>query len=427
MPPLTPSRARRSPGAGARAVLAARRSRSPATKPGEAWDRAKRLARERARADPAVQGSPSPAKVAGAARRAQGLAGRFHKAASDDDDASGPPATPALRRSPLAAANTASPATRPASPALAPGLLTERRRADEARRVARAAAILNGDAAPRDDANEAQRARWTAAATATPTEPHPRTPSSLASAATPVTAARITALEGTETRLLAALDAAALAARDRLDASERERSRTLDAEQALNEANALVETLRAERDALREAHGCSAASTSSSTATAQKLEAKLDTALKALWTADRKACDGDATIDALKAEMAQLRAAAAHDRTEARDAAEHARRARLDVDRAVAAAQDAAADARSAKADAAADRQSCRALEAQCRLLGASDAAIAAARAPRPSVLARVRAHREVCGLACALAVLADPSPWRVGLGLGALGALAVV
>ena len=99
MPSLTPSRARRSPGAGARAVLARRTTGPPATRPGEAWNRAKRLARERARPPGSPKPrSPSPTKVAAAARRAQGLAGRFSKADTDEDESDGPPATPALRR-----------------------------------------------------------------------------------------------------------------------------------------------------------------------------------------------------------------------------------------------------------------------------------------------------------------------------------------
>ena len=146
MPSLTPSRARRSPGAGARAVLARRTTGPPATRPGEAWNRAKRLARERARPPGSPKPrSPSPTKVAAAARRAQGLAGRFSKADTDEDDSDGPPATPALRRSPLAAANGSPERRRPSSPALAPGTLTERRKRDEERRAARAAAILRGD------------------------------------------------------------------------------------------------------------------------------------------------------------------------------------------------------------------------------------------------------------------------------------------
>ena len=133
MPALTPSRARRSPGAGARAVLARRTTGPPATRPGEAWNRAKRLARERARPPGSPKPrSPSPTKVAAAARRAQGLAGRFSKADTDEDDSDGPPATPALRRSPLAAANGSPERRRPSSPALAPGTLTERRKRDEA-------------------------------------------------------------------------------------------------------------------------------------------------------------------------------------------------------------------------------------------------------------------------------------------------------
>ena len=118
MPSLTPSRARRSPGAGARAVLARRTTGPPATRPGEAWNRAKRLARERARPPGSPKPrSPSPTKVAAAARRAQGLAGRFSKADTDEDDSDGPPATPALRRSPLAASNGSPERRRPSSPA----------------------------------------------------------------------------------------------------------------------------------------------------------------------------------------------------------------------------------------------------------------------------------------------------------------------
>ena len=92
------------------------------------------------------------------------------------------------------------------------------------------------------------------------------------------------------------------------------------------------------------------------------------------------------------------------------------------------------ADAASSKADAddareasEADRRTCMALESKCRELGASDVDVAAARVPRRTVLETVRAHREVCGLACALVVLLDPAPLRVGIGLGALGVLAVL
>jgi hypothetical protein len=459
MPALTPSRARRSPGAGARAVLARRTTGPPATRPGEAWNRAKRLARERARPPGSPKPrSPSPTKVAAAARRAQGLAGRFSKADTDEDDSDGPPATPALRRSPLAAANGSPERRRPSSPALAPGTLTERRKRDEERRAARAAAILRGDDAAaaarppsvakspllnaddgKEDDGPAPRARFTprpaprAADTPASRRSTPAAPSSAASSTT-ATNARVAALEGTETRLLAALDAAALAAKDRLDASERERQRTLDAERALSEANALVETLRIERDRLREAHACGEASSSSSTETREKLEGQLDQALRALRAAEGRLCEADATVDALRAEMVQLRASATKDRAAARDAAESLRRARLDLDRAVAARKDAEADAASSRADAddartasEADRRACMALEAKCRELGASDVDVAAARGPRRTVLEAVRAHREVCGLVCALVVLLDPAPLRVGIGLGALGVLAVL
>ena len=67
------------------------------------------------------------------------------------------------------------------------------------------------------------------------------------------------------------------------------------------------------------------------------------------------------------------------------------------------------------------------ALEAKCRELGATDGDVAAARVRRRTVLEAVRAHREVCGLVCALVVLLDPAPLRVGIGLGALGVLAVL
>ena len=128
------------------------------------------------------------------------------------------------------------------------------------------------------------------------------------------------------------------------------------------------------------------------------------------------------------------RASATKDRAAARDAAESLRRARLDLDRAVAARKDAEADAASSRADAddlrkqsEADRRACVALEATCRDLGASDVDITAARAPRRTVPEAVRAHREVCGLVCALVVLLDPAPVRVGVGLGALGVLALM
>ena len=224
-----------------------------------------------------------------------------------------------------------------------------------------------------------------------------------------------------------------MAAKDRLDASERERQRTLDAERALSEANALVETLRIERDRLREAHACGEASSSSSTETREKLEGQLDQALRALRAAEGRLCEADATIAALKAEMVQLRASATKDRAAARDAAESLRRARLDLDRA-AARKDAEADAASSRADAddarkasEADRRACMALEAKCRELGATDVDITAARVRRRTVPEAVRAHREVCGLVCALVVLLDPSPVRVGVGLGALGVLALM
>ena len=146
--------------------------------------------------------------------------------------------------------------------------------------------LLNDDDGKEDD-GPAPRARFTPrpraggrhAARAPRSRPTPAAPSSVASSTT-TTNARVAALEGTETRLLAALDAAALAAKDRLDASERERQRTLDAERALSEANALVETLRIERDRLREAHACGEASSSSSTETREKLEGQLDQALR---------------------------------------------------------------------------------------------------------------------------------------------------
>ena len=192
-----------------------------------------------------------------------------------------------------------------------------------------------------------------------------------------------------------------MAAKDRLDASERERQRTLDAERALSEANALVETLRIERDRLREAHACGEASSSSSTETREKLEGQLDQALRALRAAEGRLCEADATVDALRAEMVQLRASATKDRAAARDAAESLRRARLDLDRAVAARKDAEADAASSRADAddarkasEADRRACMALEAKCRELGASDVDVAAARVPRRTVPEAIRAHR---------------------------------
>ena len=157
--------------------------------------------------------------------------------------------------------------------------------------------LLNADDGKEDDA--APRARFT---------PRPRGGDAECAAEPPerralvrassTTNARVAALEGTETRLLAALDAAALAAKDRLDASERERQRTLDAERALSEANALVETLRIERDRLREAHACGEASSSSSTETREKLEGQLDQALRALRAAEGRLCEADATIDA---------------------------------------------------------------------------------------------------------------------------------
>ena len=238
-------------------------------------------------------------------------------------------------------------------------------------------------------------------------------------------------MEGTETRLLAALDAAALAAKDRLDASERERQRTLDAERALSEANALVETLRIERDRLREAHACAEASSSSSTETREKLEGQLDQALRALRAAEARASEADATVDALRAEMVQLRASATKDRAAARDAAAGLRRARLDLDRAVAARKDAEADAASSRADAD-DLKAIRGgpprlcgPRSEVSGLGASDVDITAARRPRRTVLGR-SGRTSRCGLVCALSCCCT-SPPRVGVGLGALGVLALM
>ena len=85
------------------------------------------------------------------------------------------------------------------------------------------------------------------------------------------------------------------------------------------------------------------------------------------------------------------------------------------------------ADADDAREASEADRRTCMALESKCRELGASDVDVAAARVPRRTVLETVRAHREVCGLICALVVLLDPAPLRVGIGLGALGVLALM
>ena len=304
-----PSRARRSPGAGARAVLArrttGRRRRGPAA-PGtapSAWRgngrgrpgscrgaprrRRSRPPRAAPRASPAASARPTRTKttvtVPGDARAAaEPPRGVKWFAGAAAAVLSGPRARDVNRKTQ---------ARRGAARGAGRGDFERRRRVRRREAAVRGAVAAaprrrrQGGRRPRARARGSRRGRARRTPRRAALERPSAAPSSVASSTT-ATNARVAALEGTETRLLAALDAAALAAKDRLDASERERQRTLDAERALSEANALVETLRIERDRLREAHACGEASSSSSTETREKLEGQLDQALRALRAAE---------------------------------------------------------------------------------------------------------------------------------------------